>query len=174
MVNDKHDEFEITERRVKVSALYKQGLSYRQISMQTEVSYVTVGRDIDFMIQEWRKEFIGNISDMKVVELAKLNEAEKEAWSEWYRSKNSVKETIEESGETPLGSNLKSRTKITGRIADKGLLMIILQCIRMRCEIFGILGPNRIEDVVDNPVDEVVVATREEALRVDEFLARHQ
>ena len=174
MANDKHDEFEVTERRAKVSSLYKQGLSYRQISMQIDVSYVTIGNDINFMIQEWRKEYLGNISDQKVVELAKLNETEKEAWSEWYRSKNSIKETTEEDCETPKGPMLRSRTKITGRIADKGLLMVILQCIRMRCEIFGIIGPNRVDDVIESPVEEVIVSTREEAKRLDEFLANQQ
>jgi len=64
-------------RRIKVSDLYLQGYRYDEIATLLGVTKRTIGNDLRFLHDEWKKQQIDNIDEIKIRELAKLDELEK-------------------------------------------------------------------------------------------------
>ncbi|KPK01867.1 MAG: hypothetical protein AMK71_04150 [Nitrospira bacterium SG8_35_4] len=64
-------------RRKKVSDLYLQGYRKNEIAKECNVSEKTVGNDLKFLHDTWKKQQIDNIDEVKIRELAKLDELEK-------------------------------------------------------------------------------------------------
>ena len=83
------------ERRMPIEAdLYKKG--YSQIDITNEVkerlgldvlSKSTVRADIQYMLKEWQKERIKDTDQQVQLELIRIDEITKEAWSAWEKSK---------------------------------------------------------------------------------------
>ena len=78
-----------------ISQLYKRGYSYREIQEEVKTrlnlehySLQTVHKDIQTMLQEWRETRIENVEHSVQLELERIDEATKEAWNAWEKSKN--------------------------------------------------------------------------------------
>jgi len=64
-------------RRIQVSDLYLQGYRQDEIATLLNVTKKTIQNDLKFLHNEWKKQRIDNIDEIKVRELAKLDELEK-------------------------------------------------------------------------------------------------
>lgn len=77
-----------------IAQLYKRGYSYRDIREEVMTrldlktySMSTVKKDIDILLEEWRSMRIENFDHSVQLELERIDELIKEAWSAWDKSK---------------------------------------------------------------------------------------
>ncbi len=84
-----------------VARLYKRGYSYRQI--QAEVlkrlglrtySLKTVAGDIRTLLSEWRETRLENTDEALQLELERIDEAVRELWEQWDKSKEDYTSTV--------------------------------------------------------------------------------
>lgn len=66
------------QRRARVAELYVQHLSQRQIAELLGVSQPTVSRDIKYILNQWRKQYVENIQQVRLRELAELDAIDRE------------------------------------------------------------------------------------------------
>ncbi len=67
----------MADRRNKVSEFYLQGYRKNEIARELNVSQRTISSDLKFLHEMWKKQQIDNIDEIKIRELAKLDELEK-------------------------------------------------------------------------------------------------
>ena len=85
----------IKEARLEiVSQLYKRGYSIRAIRAEVmrrldlaTYSTQTVHRDVQALLKEWRESRLENIDDALQLELSRIDDAERELWEQWEKSK---------------------------------------------------------------------------------------
>lgn len=77
-----------------IASLYKRGYSYREIREEVmarldlqSYSLQTVHKDVNRMLEEWRKTRIENIDYALQLELQRIDDLVKEAWVAWDKSK---------------------------------------------------------------------------------------
>jgi transposase len=134
----------IAARRVSVAQLYLAGFSIVQIASKLGVSHPTISRDIQALKTEWQQEAAKDYDKAIGQMLASLDLIEQEAWVAWERSKrdhvvqaDTVKDLMNKEGQH-VGTAITRKTKRETKHGNPSHLAIILQCIRTRCEIFGI------------------------------------
>lgn len=83
-----------TARLEIVSQLYKRGYSIRAIRAEVmcrldlaTYSTQTVHRDVQALLKEWRESRLENIDDALQLELSRIDDAERELWEQWEKSK---------------------------------------------------------------------------------------
>lgn len=84
----------IREGRLEIVArMYKRGCSVQAIAnevrqrLNTTCSTRTVWNDIRYLLDEWRTARLTDTDDRVQLELAKIDEAERELWEQWEKSK---------------------------------------------------------------------------------------
>ncbi|MDR1913553.1 MAG: hypothetical protein LBQ68_03605 [Clostridiales bacterium] len=106
-------------RREVVARFYKQGWSLRKIQeeviRQTGVScsHVTIKKDVDFLLKEWRENRIEDIDYAVQLELERINDAVQELWVQWEKSKTDYKKTSNRRKGKPVGSDDKNTQILT-------------------------------------------------------------
>ena len=70
---------EMLLRRRKVAGLYLRKVNETDIAARLEVSQATVSRDVKWLMQEWRRDAVADIAEMRGRELAELDEMERDA-----------------------------------------------------------------------------------------------
>ena len=104
----------------------------------------TISRDCRTLIERWRESSIEKIEEMKLVQLAKLDECEAELWQAWERSKKDLQTmTKSTGGATPdeMAQNTKGSKTTMNRDGDGRIMGQILDVIKMRCDIIGAWAP---------------------------------
>ena len=153
----------IEDRRARVASYKLQGLSLRKtIDALTKDGYVNptskrpwglevIKKDVDALIERWRQRAQRDIEEVKARDLAKIDEAEREAWEAWRRScgKHQVRTTRTKRGKAPEGEPIMPETETTLRTeelaGDPRFLDLILACRRDRAKILGYESPTRFE-----------------------------
>ena len=101
------DRAKIKEARLLiVSSLIKKAYSYRDISKEVmkrlglaTYSIATVSKDVKTLVDEWKEERLKNIDDLRTIELARIEHAEKELLEQWEESKKiQTKSTKKQTG----------------------------------------------------------------------------
>lgn len=84
----------IREGRLEIVAhMYKRGCPIQAIAnevrarLNTTCSKATVWNDIRLLLNEWREARLTDTDDRVQLELAKIDEAERELWEQWEKSK---------------------------------------------------------------------------------------
>ena len=88
MTKNTQDLAAMAARRRRVAELYLLRKTQEEIADETGFSQSTVSRDVNFLIQEWRKDAQADIDLIISQELAELNYMDKEAAVNYYDSKN--------------------------------------------------------------------------------------
>ena len=112
-----------------------------------KISHVTVSNDIKKLISRWRANALQDIDDRVQLELEKLTNLERVAWSNFEQSQKPLKKTErefslpvslskQEETEKPTLSKIK-KTKAE-RGGENKFLDMIFKCISKRCDILGI------------------------------------
>lgn len=155
------------DRRI-VSELYLKMMTLRQISEATGLSIMTVSRDLEAVRKRWQREAVRDIGERKMIELARLDKIEAEAWDAWERSKKprERKETLVEKNDEGDGEKLrtfsKKRTSLVSEeyVGDPRYLAIIQKCIEQRASLIGLNAPVKTENttgiVIANVAPELV------------------
>jgi hypothetical protein len=160
----------IQMRRRRVSELYLQGKNQFQIAeiitaefrkenekpfSQSHVSY-----DLKRVREEWRSARVNNYDAKVDMELARLDEIEREAWAAWHRTigiyktetrKNTlVKGTDGNQGlDLPAEEITVKKEKLAG---DPRFLAAVQDCVKKRCEILGLNAPVKAEMAITGDV----------------------
>ena len=98
-------------RKIIVAELYKRGWSIAKIAeevrnrMNSTCSTRTIWNDLNELLAEWREANIKNIDDKIQLELERIDDAIRELWEQWDKSKeNWIKEHNQKVGK-PSGSD---------------------------------------------------------------------
>src|SRR5437763_1593460 len=84
----------IAERRQKVAKLYLQGRSQMEIAQELRITQATISKDIDRIRIAWRESAIRDFDAQRDLEIARLNQIEREAWLAWERSQQPAQSAV--------------------------------------------------------------------------------
>lgn len=108
----------IESRLEIVSELYRRAYTYREIRDevisrldQESYSLSTVKKDVERLLKRWREQEITDVKDRVNLELARIDEAVRELWEQWEKSKEDYKKKSRKNKGRPLGlENEEART----------------------------------------------------------------
>lgn len=138
---------EIAERRQKVAHLYLRGLTQIAISFEVGVTQAQVSRDLTTIQQWWKDKAIEDTEKRKAVELAKIDELEREYWEAWKRSLEGFKSKTVKGKKSKTGTDAEDivqTLKEEERNGDPRFLDGVMSCIEKRLKIFGLEAPTKI------------------------------
>jgi len=129
------DRVAILERRRNVAHRYVRGQTQWEIARAFEVDQGTISRDLAAIQEEWKAAALMDLDSRKAKELATVDEVERQAWVAWTKSQENA-ETLKarRSGDKEFAEKV---TK--GQAGNPKFLNVVLDCVRRRCEILGIL-----------------------------------
>jgi septum formation inhibitor MinC len=153
-----------------VAELYKRGYSMRKI--QSEVmkrleietySLQTVQRDIQSLLTEWRENRIGETDQSVQLELERIDDAVRELWEQWEKSKQDYMKTANKKKGAPVSDKKSKETKIQTfqtekteteviRLGDVSYLAEIRAQLTERRKLLGLYAPEK-KDVTVNEFD---------------------
>lgn len=146
----------ITERRAKVSDLYRQGLSQQKIAQTIGVDQGTISTDIHALIAEWGRTAGINISAHIATEFEKINKIEAESWAAYEASKgtkrwaSASRRVMAVKGEDgtviPFESTTASAREEHPATGDERFLARISWCVSERIKLFSLIKAGQEEE----------------------------
>jgi transposase len=175
-------DFAVAERRLKVSEMYRQGLSQSGIAIKLKVAQSTISADLAAIREHWKRNAELGFNDRVAEELAKLDHLEAVAWQQFLKSCEDGERVTKrtELGRLTRYNPAKARDKSasknkgaglfeesdklvplkvyeevvkTGRTGDPRFLDHVARCIEMRCKILHVLEPEKGNEVNVNLVN---------------------
>ena len=128
------------EDRLIISRLYLEGRLQADIAAHLselrdyKISQQLVSYDLKRIRQRWIKEQIDNFDEMKAQELAKIDQAERNAWEAWQKSR---KAKAQKTVERTVREEEKS--------GDPRYLSVVMHCVQERCKLRGLYSPQKHE-----------------------------
>jgi len=114
---------QILRDRVEIARLYLEGWPQWKIGEKFGLSHQQLTHELKAIRAEWRAAAVRGLAEAKARELAKLDNLEREYWEAWQQSREQAKKTKQN--------------------ADPWFLEGIERCIGIRCELRGLLAPQR-------------------------------
>ncbi len=167
----------ILDRQRNVARRYLRGETQWEIARAFEVDQATISRDLTVLQKQWLEASGIDTAERKAQELAHCDEVERVAWAAWTKSQENAETSRAKvrglgkfdpktNKEQTSGETLKTSK---GQAGDPKFLAIILDCVKRRCEILGLLDPVR---AADAPPAEEQISEPERAAIVAAFLLR--
>jgi hypothetical protein len=158
-MHSQQETLQILSRRNKVAAMVLRGES-NQLAICKALGMdpsqrSTISRDIKAVKDEWKASAVRAFDEAVGVELAKLDEVEKEAWAAWERSKadrTSSRTNRRTAGERQTD---EAEQKTEKRDGEARWLEVVLGCVERRCKLLGLNAPTKIAPTTpqgDQPV----------------------
>ncbi len=129
--------------RALTAEMYLQGHTQVQIAKKIGISTGQVCIDLQIIRDQWAASAILNINEAKNVELARINLIEKEAWVDFYRSREDAEGSEQSEGTGPQGITSASKIWSKGRLGDHQYLRVVLDCTKQRRAIMGLDQPTQ-------------------------------
>ncbi len=149
-----------------VAQLYKRGYSIRGIRAEVMArldlptySTRTVHNDIGTLLEEWRKSRVADMSDAVELELARIDDAVRELWEQWEKSKTDYTKTAskrkgapsgrrsgegEEQGENRIKTYaVENKQEQVVRLGDPAYLSEIRAQLAERRKLLGLYAPEK-------------------------------
>lgn len=123
----KRQEIETAERRHEIARMYQQGVTQHAIGQKFGISQPVVSRHLAAIRDEWRKSALVDFNERKALEVAKLDEIERNAWEDYTASRR---------GKKP---------------GNPQHLDTVLKCVQKRMDIFGLAAPLQVMGGVSLP-----------------------
>ena len=137
MPNSRTKDTELAKRRTIAAEMYLNGATRAAIAQEVGVSRATIQSDLAAIRVEWKESRIRDFDEAKALELAKLDNTEREAWAAWERSqKNAVKVKTSQEGDFE-----KVEKWSEGQTGDPRFLQTVLTSIQRRCALLGLDAP---------------------------------
>ena len=122
----KEEQLAILERRKNVARRYLRGEPQHEIARSFEVDAGTISRDLKALREEWKASALADTTEFKALQLAKLDEVERNAWLAWTKSQ----ENAEALKVRSRGKKVDGTEKVTkGQAGDPRFLAIVLECV---------------------------------------------
>jgi len=136
----------VSARRARIASLYLKGKPQHAIAEDVGVNQSQVSRDLKVLEGQWRASALLDINDVKMRELARINQLEVEYWDAWEESKQNYQQvTNKASGSRTRVKYKEKTTKDMILFGDPRFLAGVQWCIQKRCEIFGLNAPQKFE-----------------------------
>ncbi len=143
------EDLRIESRRLKAAELYLRGTrSLTRIAQELGVDKSQISRDFKHIRQLWQDAYIEDLNAAKQEELARIAEIENKAWLAWDRSCQNA-ETMEVTGTSQAGKGKPEKVRKVTRdqAGDPRFLAIVLDCVKLRCEILGLPAPKKLDHI---------------------------
>lgn len=130
------------DRRKMEAADYLRGMTQAELSEKYEIDQSTVSRDLEAIRQEWLQSTLVDFNEIKVQELAKIDNLERIYWEAWERSVGVHTRTTETYSDK---DGTKYSTLTYPLVGDSKFLQGIQWCIEQRCKLFGLYEAAKID-----------------------------
>lgn len=151
----------ILARRKQVADLYLQGLTQAEVGERLLCSQTTVCEDLKHIREEWQTRASETFNEKVMLELAKIDQVEAEAWKAYHRScgdavtkvkkvekalrKAKQEQDEQEEGDKPAFGEpmgmvpVKTLIEMTrkGQVGNPSFLSMVLNCVDMRLKVLG-------------------------------------
>jgi hypothetical protein len=127
--------------RTVVAQRVLQGYTHGEIAKELGISDSMVGLYLKELRQRWRASSLRDFDEARAIELAKIDNLEREYWESWERSKRPKTQTTQRTAPSKAGS---TDVKITAgmttqeRDGDPRFLDGIFKCIERRMKLYGL------------------------------------
>jgi hypothetical protein len=140
--------------KAQVASLRLRNTPYAEIARQLNISPAYAQSLYHQCVKEWNKAQHAAVSEHRAVQLAKLDQVEREAWQALKKLQEEGLESVTVTTFTgSLGTGETHRKTVkTGSPAD--ILAIITKCLDMRAKLLGLYSPERIVMNVHHQQDE--------------------
>lgn len=147
--------------RTRISELYLAGKQQAEIGViageefridKQPMSQAAISKHLKAIRLEWRTQRAELIDKKIDLELARIDQVEKEAWEGWKRSIGKIKTTRSKSGSGPNGAVSEDVETIEHQAGDPRFLSVIQDCVKKRCEILGLNAAQKIGNPDGSPL----------------------
>lgn len=133
-----NDRQAIAQRSADVAMRYLHGETQNTIAAALDVDQATISRDLAAVRKAWLDSAIRDFDAARAIELAKIDEVEREYWLAWERSQKDKEIAYQEqSDKKKVGLRRESQ------VGNPAFLDGVLRCIEKRCAILGLDAPRR-------------------------------
>jgi predicted transcriptional regulator len=167
MGRSRQEDVHIEQRRRQIATLYLKGTPQAEIARELGVSQGTVSSDLKAIRREWRDSRIRDFDEVVDVELKKIDQLEREAWSGWERSQQPAETTKV----TLDGAGKKAQKVTQQQTGDPRFLEQIQRCIATRRALLGLDAPTRIAPTSPDGQESYHVYVMAELMRLSEAAA---
>ena len=140
--------------RALTAEMYLQGHTQVDIAQKVGISTGQVCIDLKIIRDQWAASAILNINEAKNRELARINLIEKEAWVDFYGSREDAEGSEQTEGSGPQGLTSASKIWSKGRLGDHQYLRVVLDCTKQRRAILGLDQPTQHHHAYSEPSGE--------------------
>jgi hypothetical protein len=133
----------IAQRRQQVAKLYLSGKGQVEIGQELNLAQSTICKDLEHIRTAWRESSIRDFDAQRDLEIARLNQIEREAWAAWERSQQPAQTAVVSGA---AGSQTAKRT-LRHQCGNPRFLELALRCNEERCKLLGLDAPLKIAPV---------------------------
>lgn len=127
--------------REKIASLYLQNWTQQAISDEIGVTQQQISYDLKIIRKRWREAQIRSYNEHVELQLAKIDQAEREYWAAWAATKGEESIETTEKGMTPKGEIDKVSVRRRKTHGTPAYMDGILKCIEQRSKLLQ-LEPN--------------------------------
>ncbi len=133
----------IAQRRQQVAKLYLSGKGQVEIGQELNLAQSTICKDLEHIRTAWRESSIRDFDAQRDLEIARLNQIEKESWAAWERSQQPAQTAVVSGA---AGSQTAKRT-LRHQCGNPRFLELALRCNEERRKLLGLDAPLKIAPV---------------------------
>jgi hypothetical protein len=142
MAKPKRSRLQREKDLVEISKLYFEGWPQRLIGDKLGLAQQQISYDLKALNKRWVESSLKNITDLKVRELAKIDNLEREYWEAWRRSTEDKEvdttKAIPDKEDPSMGRTKEKTQRREGQAGDPRFLAGVQWCINKRAEIIGL------------------------------------
>jgi hypothetical protein len=124
----------LLERRKNVAKRYLRGETQWEIARAFEVNQSTISDDLAAIRKEWLAVTKSDYSERISLELAKIDEIERQAWNAWTKSQENA-ETLRA---RMSGDRTDTEKIVRGQAGNPKFLDLVMKCVERRCALLGL------------------------------------
>ncbi len=153
MNNARRSRSQLERDRREIARRYLRGDIQADIASDLGINQSTVSRDLAAIQEQWREERVHDINERKNIELARVDELEREYWQAWEKSKEDeqTKKAVKRGDK-----DVRQEITVKGQVGDASYLRGVQWCIEKRCQILGLDAPKNIDLTSDGKQISVV------------------
>lgn len=146
--SNQRSDLQVVFHEQRVAQCYLQGMSQSAIAEEVDISPYMVKSALKNLRQQWQERALYDFSVAKAEELAKIDEVERTAWTNFHESVKARESiTTMKTGDNP---QTKIKNKSKGPTSDSKWLDTIKWCIDQRCKILGLYAPK--QTIIDQTI----------------------
>jgi len=140
-VNDSEEQRE--KQLAEVASRYVRGMSQWKIGQELGVTQQQISYDLKIIRQRWLESSIRDFDEARAIEVAKIDDMEREFRAAWVRSQQ-VKQVTHSRRKEGKDASTEAGVRKEEQAGDPRFADGVLKCIHMRCELLGLNAARKI------------------------------